>query len=398
MGLTNMVMITRRHESGAVSLFLVIFAMLLITVVTLSFIRLTLNDQQQASASDLSQSAYDSALAGTEDAKRALIYYRTVCATGDAAKCSEAEANLNSADCNIGLTNVVDSIVPNKEVQVQQSQAGNTNDKALNQAYTCVKMKLQNNDYLGSVAANTSKLIPLKSTTPFTTVKIEWYTAEDLGGINKTVNLLRYENAQTSQPLYTQANWVASRPSLMRTQLMQFGSSFTLDQFDSSNITHSNANTIFLYPTGNTGTASSITDNLVLAEKDIRKTPTGSPKPVHCSGNLSGGGYACSVTLILPQAIGASDNNRTAYLRLTPLYNGAHFRISLGGGALLDGVQPSIDSTGRANDQYRRVESRVDLQDTNFPFPEAAVDLTGNLCKDFLVTDQAADFKNSCTP
>lgn len=387
-----MVMITRRHESGAVSLFIVIFAMLLITIVTVSFIRLSLKDQQQSSASDLSQSAYDSAVAGTEDAKRALIYYRTVCSNGDA-KCAAVTSALNSSTCNEGLKNVV-SVTPNKEVQVQQSQS--SNDTQLNQAYTCVTIDLQTVDYLAPVEANTSRLIPLKSTAPFTTVKIEWYTAKDLGAAGTAVNLL--SDTSATQPLYKQANWSVNTPSLLRTQLMQFGSDFTLDSFDAGNTLNSNANTIFLYPTGRSGIARTVTQNWNIAQEDIRKTPIGSPQPTQCSGDLAGGGYACSVTLTLPQAIGASSNDRTAYLRLTPLYNGAHFRVSLGGGALFDGVQPSIDSTGRANDQYRRVESRVDLVDTTFPFPEATIDLTGNLCKDFLVTNRTADFKNSCTP
>ena len=394
-----MAMLTRRHESGAVSLFLVVFAMLLITIVTLSFLRIMITDQQQASLSDLSQSAYDSSLAGVEDAKRALIYYQTSC-NNDASTCKAQKDIINSTSCNTGLQKVVPNVKADNDknpvIDIPVAQSQSSGDSALNQAYTCVKMKLETEDYLGTVQANTSKLIPLKSTAPFKSVTVEWYMATDLGSNSTALDMIG--NSAANKPLYLQKNWPLNRPSLMRTQLMQFGSTFKLDSFDAaqSSPLNSNANTLFLYPTS-AGAIAPITDTVAM-NKDVRQVPYGLPQPVKCLSNLSAGGYACTVTITLPQAVGQTDDTRTAYLRLTPLYNATHYRVTLGDGALFDGVQPSIDSTGRANLQYRRVNSRVDLIDTAFPFPEAAVDLSGNLCKDFIVTDQASDFKTNCTP
>jgi len=393
-------MLSRRRESGAVSLFLVIFAMLLITVVTLSFIRSMVADQAQSSLADLSQSAHDSSLAGTEDAKRALIYYRTVCTNGSAADCAAAKTKLDSNSCNVGLTTISPDLTPDSEVKIQKTQSS-ADSNGYDQAYTCVKVGLETPDYIGSVDANTSKLIPLKvkDGSTFNKVTIEWYTINDLASTSPNVSLI--SDSSASKPLYTQTNWPANRPSLMRAQLIQFGSNFAVSDFDNSNTLNSNTNTVFMYPTGITGTARTIANPITIAERDIRKTGVKSPEPVKCSGKLSSGGYACSVTLTLPQAIGNTDDSRTAYLRLTPMYNATHFRVSLAGTAgpqNFDSVQPSIDSTGRASTQYSRVMTRVDLANTNFPFPEASVDLTGNLCKDFVVTDNNDDYSNSCTP
>lgn len=52
-----------------------------------------------------------------------------------------------------------------------------------------------------------------------------------------------------------------------------------------------------------------------------------------------------------------------AYLRLNAIYRDTHFRVTArdfeGNELFFDGVQPVVDVTGRANDAYRRIESRL---------------------------------------
>lgn len=398
---------TINQQKGAVSLFIVVFSALLITVVTVGFIRLMLADQQQASANDLSQSAYDSAQAGVEDAKRALLRYQNICSTGDAAACSNAYLDIVGDDeCNQGLVHIIDSAsLSADEVQVKQS-AGDT---ALNQAYTCVKIQPETDNYLGTLPSSGSKIIPLKSRSTVTTVMVEWYDSKNVTNTNLTVSLLPLASIpligtplRQMPPLYNQTanGWGSDRPSIMRTQLMQFGTSFSLAGFDNTDASgQSNANTLFLYPTGVTGTPNSTIDQFTFTGRDNRFSGFGAPLPVSCTGTLSGGGYACRVKIDLPTPIGGG--TPSAYLRLTPLYNATNYRVTLFNGTTavkFDAVQPEVDSTGRANDLFRRVKTRVELVDTTFAYPDAAVDVTGNLCKNFAVTGRPSDYANSCTP
>jgi len=382
-----------KTENGAVSLFVVIFATLLITIITISFAKLMTSDQQQATMADLSQSAYDSAQAGVEDAKRALLQYQRACDTGTLADCEKATANIDSLECNVGLTGITkpDS---NGEVLIQQS-AGDSASAALDQAYTCVTITRNTDDYKGVLQANTSRVIPIVGKDTFDRVLIEWYTAGDM----QNPSAVDLKATTTPLPLLLQANWSVNKPSIMRTQIMQFGNGFKLSDFDGGNPSGSNANTLFLYPVGIKGTANANIDEKSVAGRDTRKTPTGSPVPILCSGNISGGGFACRAQLILPAPVNGGD--RTAFLRLTSLYNKSNFRVSLKNGSNLvqfNNVQPQIDSTGRANDLFRRVQTRVEFGDTNFPYPEAVVQTTGNFCKNFLITDSTSDYSNKCTP
>lgn len=413
------------RQSGAVSLFVVIFAMLIISVVTISFLRLMIADQQQASDTDLSQSAYDSALAGVEDAKRAVVQYQqdcsdspTLCTTyGDAVSGTDR----TGAPCNLGLQRVVASASSGAEVPIQQTLGDSAG--ALNQAYTCVKIKLNTDDYVGELYADQSQLVPLFSDKMFNLVMVEWFNKDDLpvGDTTGSVDLLPVGGGTPLlQKGQDSGKWPINRPSLMRTQLFQFANSgYTLSNFDTVSGAESNGATMFLYPTSQLSVGT-----LPFTAYDQRKTdPLDDPNPktsntptaVSCATSISSGGYACSAVLQLPQAIGGSASvdgkpTFTAYLRLVPLYNGAHFRVTLWNGAVdtsapsislpkFKDVQPEVDSTGRANELFRRIVSRVDLFDTSFPYPEATIDVTGDFCKDFSVTDtQYIPGSSGCTP
>lgn len=410
------------RQAGAVSLFVVIFAMLIITVITVSFLRLMIADQQQASNADLSQSAYDSANAGVEDAKRALLRYQQVCLNSPA-ECSTLGPQLSTDVCNAALfvgTGVVpwssgmkgDEDNPG-EVPVQQSV--DESDTMLDQAYTCVTMKLKTDDYIGNVPANETQLVPLigEEGYSFDTVNINWFRSDDVGNESGEVDLL---NVVTGQPLTLKSAWPANRPPVLRTQLIQFGDTFKATDFDIVNGSgQANAATLFLYPSR----AGGATNSEAFVGNDIRKNdaaddpdpdePGDSPMAVRCEQVVSAGGYSCSMALRLPEPINgrpASGDNPMAYLRLTPLYNSARFQVILSQGVLdssssnlvkFQDVQPIIDSTGRANDLFRRVEARVNLFDTSFPYPDATIDVTGNFCKDFSVTDTTY-IPGNCTP
>lgn len=409
--------VSTKHQAGAVSLFVVIFAMLIITVITVSFLRLMMADQRQASDTDLSQSAYDSAQAGVEDAKRALLRYQQVC-TSSPSDCAALATALATTECNAALR-IGDVVAPSDEsggdatrtgeIKVQQSDTGT--DAALDQAYTCVTLQLETDDYIGSLGKDQSQLVPLVGAASFDTVTVKWFSREDVSSSDGSVSL---PGTTTTHPFPVTTAWGVNTPSVLRTQLIQFGSSFTLSDFDTITASgESNGNTVFLYPTsGASANAASFTG------LDTRKSnPADDPDPattdvtpyaVRCGASVSAGGYACMMTFTLPTPVGGGD--RTAFLRLTPFYNATHYQVVLSNGGVpvssganvvkFKNVQPLVDATGRANDVFRRVQSRVNLYNTDFPYPDGTVEVTNAFCKNFGVSTDASTYTstNTCTP
>ena len=369
--------IMAKQYRGATSIFVVVFTALLITVVTVSFARLMLREQQRASNTDLAQSAYDAALAGVEDAKRALAI-------------NPNAPNLEV--CN-GIAPVINAPVENEGVRV--------GDPSLREWYSCVKVTRETVDYERKASADEVILIPLKATNPIKSLQIQWFSKSD----SSTVTFSGGSAANATIPPTLDSDWDPTRPSVLEAQLIQPGSNFSLTDFDraadgsgSSRRTH----TLFLYPKQNWPDAS-----LDLATADVQLDPISKdskmpPTPVRCTA-ITTGNFSCSAVIDLPDIIEA--NSDTAYLRITPRYNATTVNVQglcgndagCRGAPLFSGVQPRVDSTGRASDLFRRVSARVSPADGVYPV--AAVDITNNFCKTFGVSANVSDYQTGeCFP
>ena len=387
----------RKFEHGAVSLFLVIISALLITTMTLAFIRIMIQDQEQARANDLSKSGLDSAYAGVEDAKRLLILYRKECpdGPGTSPQCQSWASLMDGTNCDTLQQAQLAGTSTDREVLLKQNEG----DEQLQQAYTCVKVLLNTPYIIGRLAPDVSKMVPLKGTDAFDRIEIEWFSQTDLSNSSASGSTGIDLPLDTSLPKRSDAAWPGNRPALMRLQLIQFNEDrgFRLSEFNDDDSGTTNNATLYLKPSSIDGTGGSLgfADN-------IRKSQGGKIQPVliKCDPNFSAtsttGQYACKASITMPNPIGATDaNNRVAYLRLAAIYNSTTYKLSLWSGANnvpFDGVQPLVDSTGRANDLFRRLSAHIDLGGSSIPQVEAAVDITGSLCKTFLVTDKTQDY------
>ena len=128
----------RQSENGMVSIIVVMFTSLLLIIISVGFVRLMSQEETQASDNNLSQSAYDSAVSGVEDAKRVI----TACANGGTA----------SAACTAILAQRCDTVqkagiaASTTDTRVTIRSNGAPADSTQGQAYTCVKIENATDD------------------------------------------------------------------------------------------------------------------------------------------------------------------------------------------------------------------------------------------------------------
>ena len=91
---------------------------------------------------------------------------------------------------------------------------------------------------------------------------------------------------------------------------------------------------------------------------------------------------------------GASGNNY--FVRLASLYTDSHIKLTLlppsGNTAIpFQGVQAVIDVTGRANDEFRRIEARVPLSQRYDLLPDFAITSAEAICKEIIIDGTVRD-------
>jgi Tfp pilus assembly protein PilX len=382
----------KQKQRGAVSIFIVVFTALLVTIVTTSFMQIMIGNQRQASNSDLSKSAYDSALAGVEDAKRALVALKKCQITGsNGGACASLKTALvgnNGQSCETlgsGASQAGVTTFTNHEVKVQNAQSN------LDQAYTCVKVTVNTKSYQSHLSKGAVAVIPLDTVgdpNAIKQVRISWFQQGDLAANPSPT----FVTPVGSLPIASK--WAVTTPPIMRSQLIQFQQgNLDITQFDKAGY----AQSLFLYPA--TGLPAATAD----FGSDQRRQAGGTNAPyiTSCAATFaaSPSSYLCQQVINIPDVPSLPANGkREAYLQLQAIYNGADYMVELlnGSGTIIDfdNVQPIVDSTGRANTQFRRVQARVSISKGGVPtqYPDAALSLQKDICKDFFVTNDAADY------
>lgn len=405
-----------KYKQGAVSIYIVVFLTLIFGVITLSFIRIILNDAIESTNTDLYQSAYDSALAGIEDAKIALIKYHDCLSQGIVGKSGAAsgtcqdiiyqmEQGANNDDCDVVQKVLGRSQEDQHEVIVQETQnstdAGNSYE--LSQAYTCVKITESTDDYLTTLTSSDDvRIIPLRSAdiNNVNAFEFSWYT----NNVNDIAN--KYMNANVLEK-----NSQTYAPPVITLEIFQTDSQggepyFTLGELSANNDGSSGTDhaLLVLKPVQSGG----VENNLITASNvlDHSDKYDNAPINVNCDNNSD---FACKVTVELPPTFrGTPPAQATRFLRVNIPYEQPNTDVSvtlcteISGGNCTNrtkftGVQAAVDSTGRANDLYRRVESRIELVDVYYPFPEYTLYLSGKdneLNKSFYVTENCKKADN----
>lgn len=381
----------QHKQRGATALFIVIFSVLLMSTITMSFITLMVREQQRSTNDELSQSAYDSAMAGVEDAKRVIIKSRGSGVSAQAAK-RAIEDSQTTAGCQEVGKNANGITQDVSEIPIQSSTS--STGQEMNQAYTCIEVSNLTDDYQTVVGDGTLVMVPLKMAAEIDRIVVSWQLPTD----SSSDFML---HSQTTTPLYAKSAWNANNhPAMMRVQTITPNGSFSLDDFDSADTSSS----AFLYP-ANFGASEDVTVSMPERSSTVQR-----PILTDCdtsSNTVLTNAYLCAASLSLQRPVAAGSS--VSYLVLQTVYRGASVKIQGYNGDRLvqfDGAQPTVDSTGRANDLFRRVLARLSLggdgeQGTTVtgPIPHFSLDVDGSICKNFFVTDNdSGGYSPECNP
>ena len=421
-------------KKGAASFYIVAFSTLILIIVAASFAAIIISEITRTSNDDLAQSAYDSALAGVEDAKLAFYNYQT---------CKEDEDNkLDEVSLEDSLPESFDNCkkiiwyVENKfdgyekcdmvanilgrredenggEVLIQESKDDTNN---MQQAYTCVTINAELVDYRATLStSDPTKVIQAKFAEDqaediyenIDRVKISWYSVENNEAVGSNLD---------SEKGLTRENggifdYNSSVPPTIALGMVQTAEQFDMDSFKSTVNGQTNRGMIYLTPTAvksqarngeenkyeQTGDGNTISKDGFLKSND--KTRNNLPYAVYCPGDTDEE-FLCSAVIALPDPVGGAPRNKDTFMFIVSLPYGPSTDFSLefgcsnstecgseategeGGDGMAkakqNGTQVSIDSTGRANDLYRRVEVRLSPSNASNPYAIYGIQLLGN--------------------
>lgn len=396
----------KKYKKGAASFYIVAFSTLILMIIATSFAAIIISEVTRTSNDDLSQSAYDSAMAGVEDAKLAFYNYQN-CLTQKKNNgtmpdgCSEILNYMDNPDCDmVGKILGRSSSSEGQPVVVEES---NTVGNNMQQAYTCVTMTDSVPGYESTLSSsNMIRVIKAKfedgvDASNIARVKLSWFSDTN----TSTVKYSNFDGSNVSFKAATVGSIAA--PPTISLAMIQTDEKFTISDFQSSNgADRSDRGLIYLVPTDSKekakktnastyiGAYNDTSKNVITARQfadSNNKLKKNLPYAVYCSED--NGDYLCSATINLPKPLHTDVRNDDTFIFVAGLPYGApttDFLLEFecaddkvcakckvgdtdcdpaakGGTANLKGVQIEVDSTGKANDLFRRVSVRLDNRD-----------------------------------
>ena len=398
-------------KKGAASFYIVAFSTLILIIIATSFAAIIVSEITRTSNDDLSQSAYDSALAGIEDAKIAFTNYQKCIKEGKTKDskdlCGTIISKMEKPECDmvgVSLERLTETQIQEGDLDVVIKEIQTENN--MQQAYTCVKIKNVLSGYTGNLSSTQpNKVVRVKFDEPahakdIESVKISWSADNNKKAFQYTNWSGENGNGQVKFSPLGGGNKVPSNPPTVYLGLIQTANTFDLESFDTRHRDSTNRGMIYLVPTGSKETAQSEDETNYFGTKnntiEIKgflksndKTAKNLPYAVYCE---EGGDYACSATIKIPDPYGGNGiRNDDTFTFIAGLPYGQpstkfvlEFFCAEGktcsvteeaseGGeegestetipsnqANLKNVQIEIDSTGRANDLFRRVKALLE--------------------------------------
>lgn len=399
-----MIGIKNKFKKGAASFYIVAFSTLILMIIATSFAVVIISEVERTSNEDLSQSAYDSALAGVEDAKLAFYNYQNCILSGGGNTCEDLYGQyMRGDDCD-----AVRKMLGRDSGEIVESE----NDNNMQQSYTCVTVKNKTKDYRSVVSSdNTVKVMRAKfddvPADKIKTVRVSWFSNEE----NETV---RYTNVSGNKVEFPGGSSTRGKavPPTISLAMIQTSTDFKLSDFDMTEMqSDSEGKTdrgmLYLVPVGKDNKNMAVKSaasygnknyigaydegtkmNSIGADgvwKSNDKTSRNLPYVVYCSDGSDGsdrGEFMCSVEINLPKPVGSGVRNDDTFIFAVGLPYGEpdtdfalEFCTGLTCGSMsnsvtnettrvdLKDVQVEVDSTGKANDFYRRVVTRLDNVD-----------------------------------
>lgn len=367
-----------KQQKGAASMIVVIFMSIILSIVTIGFVRLAINEQRDSTDEDLSNRAYFAAESGIEDAKRAI--------QEDLAGTLSGSLNENTCDAPGTAGEYNPELSATSEFDVE---------------YTCMLLNFEP-DRLRSELANANQtkqyeVRPIKQSGAGSSqpsyITLSWHmdapAADDGDGDVGSSVVLRGATAATDIPRF--GAW--QYPAMMEVTMITYPQgSFSRGDVDSIKM--------FLSPHASNGSNGYVA-NVYLPGGSPNSALDGTVQRASCVN--SDNNMSCSMRFDV-RRVPALASSHFMEFRVTNHYVSTSFEISMensvGTPLLFDGAQVIADVTGRAGEVYRRVEAAIELSDTEF-VPNFSIQSATDICKDFSFTNVAAEFSGipgtSCT-